>query len=68
MKIMKPYIVASLTAALTFSTNLHAAYDDAGTDYSTDTTKSWVDMGTAMEPLNFTSFLVCIIKKRIIKI
>ncbi|MDH5447025.1 MAG: hypothetical protein OEY52_15870 [Gammaproteobacteria bacterium] len=63
MNRFKLFIISSISSAFVFSANVHAAYDDAGTNYSTDTTKSWVDMGPAMEPLNFTSFLVCIINK-----
>ncbi len=63
MKNIKYHLIGILTGMLLSVTGLHAAYDDAGTDYTTDTTEAWIDMGPAMEPLNFSSFLVCVIKK-----
>ena len=61
---MKNYIISILTImVLSVSVAHAAAYDDAGTDYTTETVDGWIDMGPAMEPLNFTDFLVCIMKK-----
>lgn len=61
---MKNYIISILTMiALSASVAHAAAYNDAGTDYTTETVDGWIDMGPAMEPLNFTDFLVCIMKK-----
>lgn len=63
MKVIKHYLVTILTGLLFVTTSAHAAYDDAGTDYTNETVDSWIDMGRALEPLNFTDFLVCLMKK-----
>lgn len=63
MKNFKNYLVGILSLMLVSITGAHAAFGDAGTDYTTDTTESWIDMGPSMEPVNFTSFLVCIMGK-----
>ena len=63
MRKINNYVIGIISGMLLSVTGVYAAYDDAGTDYTTDTTEAWVDMGPAMEPLNFSSFLVCVIKK-----
>ena len=60
---IKNYFIGILTVMLFTMTGAQAAYDDAGTDYTADTADAWIDMGPSMEPLNFSDFLVCVIKK-----
>lgn len=63
MKNIRNYFIGALTAMLFTMTVAQAAYNDAGTDYTTDTTEAWIDLGPGMQPLDFSSFLVCVIKK-----
>ena len=63
MKNFKSYLFSVVVSIFLVSTTANAAYDDTGTDYTNDTLKSWIDMGPAMQPLNFTSFLTCLIKQ-----
>ncbi len=39
---------------------VQAAFNDAGTDYSSDTATSWIEMGEVMEPMNMVDMLLCI--------
>lgn len=63
MKNVRNYFIGILTVMSFSMTGAQAAYDDAGTDYTTQTASTWIDMGPAMAPLNFTDFLVCLMKK-----
>ena len=63
MNNIKYNFIGISTGMLLSITGVQAAYDDAGTEYTTDTVESWIDMGAAMEPLNFSDFLVCLMKK-----
>ncbi len=63
MKNIQYNFIGIATGLVLSSTGVHAAYNDAGTEYTTETVESWIDMGAAMEPLNFSDFLVCLLKK-----
>lgn len=63
MKNIKYYFTAILTAVSFSVTTVHAAFNDAGTDYTDATTQSWIKMGDSMAPLTFASFLVCVASK-----
>lgn len=63
MKKVKQYFIALLAGTLFSISNVYAAAAPSSGDYVTDITESWIDLGPAMEPLNFSSFLVCVISK-----
>ena len=63
MKNIRNNFIGILTVIFFSMTSAQAAFDDAGTDYTTETLDSWIDMGPAMAPLSFTDFLVCIMNK-----
>ena len=53
MKNINYNFIGIATGLLLSSTGVHAAYNDAGTEYTTETVETWIDMGASMEPLNF---------------
>ena len=59
MKLLRG-IICGATLSLFTIAPAQAAFNDAGTSYSTDTATSWIEMGEVMEPMNMVDMLLCI--------
>jgi len=53
-------LIYGISLSLFVATPGLADYNDPGTDYSNDTTTSWIEMGEVMEPMNMVDMLLCI--------
>jgi hypothetical protein len=54
------YIVSIIAFMLLSISVVQATFNDDGTDYTDEVVEGWIDMGPAMDPLNFTDFLTCL--------
>ena len=61
MKVFSKIALASFMIASAIPT-VHAAYNDAGTDYTNYVTNSWTDTGPAGDALSMVDFLLCVME------
>jgi hypothetical protein len=59
---MKTFYKLALASALSAMVipSVNAAFDDAGTDYTNQTTESYIESGPAGDALNMVDFLLCV--------
>ena len=60
---MNKFQTIALSSAIAVSLSSHAAYNDAGTDYSKLDTLTKIEFGPFTDALNFQNFLLCTMKQ-----